>query len=67
MLCGGHEQADGKVSVKCHFFTMLASLTVEQESHTAGVIKVASNIADTLAMNHFDLVGVVLSVWVPHW
>ena len=40
---------------------------VEHGSYTADAIKVASNIAGTPALNHFDFVGVALSVWVPHW
>ena len=33
---------------------------------TAGANKVASNIEGTPVMNHFNIVGVALSVWIPH-
>ena len=49
------------------FFQCWPAYTVEQGSYTAGAIKFASNIAGTPAMNHFDFVGVALSVWIPHW
>ena len=49
------------------FFQCWSALIVEQGSYTAGAIKVASNIAGTPALNHFYLVGVALSVWIPHW
>ena len=49
------------------FFQCWPALTVEHGSYTAGAIKVPSNMADTPALNHFDFVGVALSVWVPHW
>ena len=39
----------------------------EQGSHTDGMIKVTSNIADRPALNHLHFVGVALSVWIPHW
>ena len=49
------------------FFQCWPAYTVEQGRYTAGTIKVASDIAGTLALSHFDFLGVVLSVWIPHW
>ena len=50
-----------------YFFQCWPAWIVEQGRYTAGAIKVASNIAGTPALNHFDFVGVALSVLVPHW
>ena len=50
-----------------YFFQCWPVSTVEQGSHIAGAIKLASDIAGTPALNHFDFLGVALSVWIPHW
>ena len=58
---------DSKAVLAPSFFQCWPALAVEQGSYTVGAIKVASNIAGTPALNHFDFVGVALSDLIPHW
>ena len=55
-----------KAVLAMSFLQCWPAKTVEHGSYTAGSIKVASDIAGTPALNHFDFVGVALNVWVPH-